>query len=188
MRAECPSRNGAISMRIARRQVAGESAGGALDEVHSPGHARAAVHEQCERRANVFLMHEVQRLLHAVLEHGEPAGREVLDEAALLVLDRGFEQHAGDLGGSVTSNGSSTTVSLACIPERVDGFDGDLAPLERVLVDPLDRDRAACAHGAEQLPVDEKPHLPGRRRRLRTAPARRCAGPRLVPGSPHRAR
>ena len=144
---------------IERRHVTCESACGALNEVHAARHARAAVHQKGECRADGFVGDEVQRLPDVVLEQGECASLDVLDEPALLVLDGGLQQDTRDFGrlGDLEWL-EDHRVCRARVAERIDDFDGDLASLEGILVDPLDRIRRLL-DSAEQLPIDEEPHL-----------------------------
>ena len=133
------------------------------------------------RRANVAptasLVDEVERLPDAVLEQGESAGLDVLDEPALLVLDRGLQQDARDFGRLGDFEGfehdvvgraalpSASTTSTA-ISRRSNGFSSTHSTAYGGLLD-----------GAEQLPIDEEPHLSRRGRWQCIAPARRSAPP-----------
>ena len=126
---------------------------------------------------------EVEDLRHAVLQHAERGLRESLDETSVLVLDRRFDHHARDVRLLDDLEGLEHHGVADLAAQRVGNGHGDLAPLEWVLVGPLDGVGRAILVGPEQLAVDEELD---RAKRRPESPPRICATMRMLPGTPLR--
>ena len=165
------------------RHVVGERGRRALHEVEPPRHAGAAVDEQRERRAHRLVPCLVEGLRHAVLEDAERGGRQALDEAAALVLHRGFDQNAGHLRlfDDIERLEHHAVGDLAA--ERIGDRHGNLAAFERILVGPLRGVWRAVAVGLQELAVDEEADWPELHARRDTWI---CATMRMVPDAPVR--
>ena len=100
-----------------------------------------------------------------------------LHEPPVLVLDRGFEQHARHLGLFDDVEGLEDDAIADVAAERVGDLHRDFPALERVLVRPLHGVGRAIDIGLEQLLSTKKRTGPRRRRRR----CRICATMRMLP-------
>ena len=83
---------------VALAQRRGESQRGGLHHRQPSIQALAGVDEQRERRGDLLQLHEVQRLLDAVLRHREVAFVQPRHVPALVIEHRGFNEHRRDAG------------------------------------------------------------------------------------------
>ena len=99
---------------------------------------------------------EVDNLRHAVLQHTEGTLGQRLDEAAVSILDRGFNHDTGDVGffDDLKRFQHDGVANLAA--QSVGDGNGDLSSLEWILVGPLDGIGRTVLVGPEKLAVDEE--------------------------------
>ena len=152
---------------IQRRHVLRQRRRRPLYEIEPAGHAGAAIDEQRQGGAHGFVPGEVEDLRHAILQHAERRLGQSLDETSVLVLDRRFDHHAGDVRLLDDLEGFQHHGVADLAAQRVGNGHGDLAPLEWILIGPLDGVGRPILIGAEQLAIDEELHRAKRRAGLR---------------------